>query len=147
MYTAQFLKKNCKRWFQTKKSPPIIFKSKKRSKEEKLTIPEPDGIDWAYFYDNAALRSIGRLRNSTGTGAGTARWDSRPLYFGQRLKISKHVFSSSFYSENASNLSTTRFENQRTYAVKCLVAFRSNLFICMFILCNIKPKFYVHPIE
>ena len=51
---AQFLKKNGKQWLQTKKCPPRIFK-RKEAKKKNLTIPEPDGIDWAYFYDNAAL--------------------------------------------------------------------------------------------
>ena len=53
-----FLRKMVNNGFKRKNVPPEYLKARKEAKKKNLTIPEPDGIDWAYFYDNAALRSI-----------------------------------------------------------------------------------------
>ena len=34
------------------------MKARKEAKKSGKTLPEPDDLDWAYFYDNETLRKI-----------------------------------------------------------------------------------------
>ena len=39
------------------------MKAKKKAKKSGVTVPEPDGLDWAYVIDNENLRKITKTTN------------------------------------------------------------------------------------
>ena len=43
--------------------PPEYLKARKEAKKSGKTLPEPDDLDWAYFYDNETLRKITKTTN------------------------------------------------------------------------------------
>jgi hypothetical protein len=43
--------------------PPEYVKAKKKAKKSGDTVPEPDGLDWAYVIDNENLRLITKTTN------------------------------------------------------------------------------------
>ena len=53
-----FLRKMVNNGFKRKNVPTEYLKARKDAKKKNLTIQEPEDLDWAYFYDNATLRSI-----------------------------------------------------------------------------------------
>ena len=44
-------------------SPPEYLKAKKEAKKTGTIIPEPEGLDWAYLYDNETLGTITKTAN------------------------------------------------------------------------------------
>ena len=49
--------------FKRKNVPPEYRKAKKEAKKSGNEIPDPDGLDWAFVYDNEKLRSITKTSN------------------------------------------------------------------------------------
>ena len=52
-----------KNGFKRKNVPPEYLKAKKEAKKSGVEVPEPDGLDWAYIYDNENLRIITKTTN------------------------------------------------------------------------------------
>ena len=53
-----FLRKMIANGFKRKNVPLEYLKAKKEAKKHNITIPEPDGLDWAYIYSNETLCTI-----------------------------------------------------------------------------------------
>ena len=49
--------------YKCKNVPPEYVKAKKKAKKSGVTVPEPDGLDWAYVIDNENLRKITKITN------------------------------------------------------------------------------------
>ena len=49
--------------YKRKNVPPEYLKAKKEAKKTGTIIPEPEGLDWAYLYDNETLRTITKTTN------------------------------------------------------------------------------------
>ena len=49
--------------YKRKNVPPEYLKARKEAKKSGKTLPEPDDLDWAYFYDNETLRKITKTTN------------------------------------------------------------------------------------
>ena len=58
-----FLRRMVSNGFKRKNVPPEYRKAKKEAKKSGTEIPEPEGLDWAYVYDNEKLRSITKTSN------------------------------------------------------------------------------------
>ena len=58
-----FLRRMVKNGFKCKNVPPEYLKAKKEAKKSGVEVPEPDGLDWAYIYDNENLRIITKTTN------------------------------------------------------------------------------------
>ena len=60
-----FLRKMVTNGFKRKHVPPEYLKARKKAKKSKSTIPEPEGLDWAYIFTNEKLRKISKTKNIT----------------------------------------------------------------------------------
>ena len=58
-----FLRKMVTNGYKRKNVPPEYLKARKEAKKSGKTLPEPDDLDWAYFYDNETLRKITKTTN------------------------------------------------------------------------------------
>ena len=58
-----FLRKMISNGYKRKNVPPEYLKAKKEAKKSGKTISEPDDLDWAYCYDNEAIRTITKTKN------------------------------------------------------------------------------------
>ena len=58
-----FLRKMITKGYKRKNVPPEYVKAKKKAKKSGDTVPEPDGLDWAYVIDNENLRLITKTTN------------------------------------------------------------------------------------
>ena len=60
-----FLRKMISNGFKRKNVPPDYLKAKKAAKKTGEFIPEPEGLDWAYIFDNNKLCEITKTTNIT----------------------------------------------------------------------------------
>ena len=51
--------------FKRKNVPPDYLKAKKAAKKTGEIVPEPEGLDWAYIFDNNKLCEITKTTNTT----------------------------------------------------------------------------------
>ena len=58
-----FLRKMITNGFKRKNVPREYLKVKKKAKNSNTTIPEPDGLDWAFIFNNEKLRTITKTSN------------------------------------------------------------------------------------
>ena len=58
-----FLRKMITNGFKRKNVPQEYLKAKNKAKNSNTTIPEPDGLDWAYIFNNEKLRTITKTSN------------------------------------------------------------------------------------
>ena len=58
-----FLRKIITNDFKRKNISQEYLKAKKEAKNSNTTIPEPDGLDWAYIFNNEKLRTITKTSN------------------------------------------------------------------------------------
>ena len=58
-----FLRKMINNGFKRKNVPPEYLKARKEAKKSNITVPEPDELDWAYFFNNEKLRTITNMCN------------------------------------------------------------------------------------
>ena len=49
--------------YKRKNVPTEYLKARKEAEKSGKTLPEPDDLDWAYFYDNETLRKITKTTN------------------------------------------------------------------------------------
>ena len=60
-----FLRKMISNGFKRKNVPPDYLKAKKAAKKTGEIVPEPEGLDWAYIFDNNKLCEITKTTNIT----------------------------------------------------------------------------------
>ena len=60
-----FLRKMITNGFKRKNFPQEYLKAKKKAKNSNTTIPEPDGLDWAYIFNNEKLCTITKTSNTS----------------------------------------------------------------------------------
>ena len=117
-----FLRKMISNGFKRKNVPPDYLKAKKAAKKTGEIVPEPEGLDWAYIFDNNKLCEITKTTNITSFCriqhlkyiAHVTRLDNDSLQKQLLFSIDRKKFSRDPWIKTEKELNISKLQIQKT---------------------------------